>query len=90
MLCFQAIPKYFLQTASLVAIMICTCFVRQVHAEEPTAAGIEFFEAKIRPVLIKHCYECHSTDAKSLQANLFLDSREGKVESLRIMRQVKL
>ncbi len=44
-------------------------------ADEPT--GIEFFEKKIRPVLVQHCYECHSTEAKSLKAGLLLDSRDG-------------
>ena len=42
--------------------------------------GIEFFEEKIRPVLVKQCYECHSADALSgnnLKGNLLLDSREG-------------
>ena len=28
-----------------------------------TAAGIAFFESKIRPVLVEHCYQCHSVDA---------------------------
>jgi hypothetical protein len=39
--------------------------------------GTDFFERKIRPVLAERCYECHSVDADSLKANLFLDSREG-------------
>ena len=43
--------------------------------DEP--AGIEFFEKKIRPVLVQHCYECHSADAKALKAGLLLDSRDG-------------
>ncbi|MFK8114055.1 MAG: PSD1 and planctomycete cytochrome C domain-containing protein [Rubripirellula sp.] len=33
-----------------------------------------FFEAKIRPVLIQHCYECHSGDVA--ESGLRLDSRE--------------
>ncbi len=40
----------------------------------------DFFEAKIRPVLIEHCYDCHSTDAaekNKLKAELLLDSRDG-------------
>ena len=44
-------------------------------ADEPT--GIDFFEKKIRPVLVQHCYECHSADAKALKAGLLLDSRDG-------------
>ncbi|MFC1758356.1 DUF1553 domain-containing protein [Planctomycetota bacterium] len=37
----------------------------------------DFFESKIRPVLVEHCYECHSQDSKTLQGGLLLDSREG-------------
>jgi len=37
-------------------------------------AKLAFFEAKIRPVLIEHCYECHSANTL-LEGNLGLDSR---------------
>ncbi len=49
-------------------------------AGEPDAAGIEFFEKKIRPVLVEKCYPCHSQqaeDAKKLKGGLLLDSRSG-------------
>jgi len=49
-------------------------------AESPNASpeGIEFFEKKIRPVLVERCYACHSAEnEKKLKANLYLDSREG-------------
>jgi len=39
--------------------------------------GLEFFEKKIRPVLVQHCYECHSSGAKKLGGGLLLDSRDG-------------
>ncbi len=48
-----------------------------LRAAEPEGPGVEFFERKIRPVLVKHCYECHSAGAKKLQAGLLLDTREG-------------
>ena len=38
-------------------------------------AGIALFEAKIRPVLIRECYSCHSAGAKSIKGGLRLDSR---------------
>jgi hypothetical protein len=38
--------------------------------------GIDFFEQRIRPVLVEHCYECHSA-AKKKQGGLLLDSRAG-------------
>lgn len=40
-------------------------------------AGIDFFESRIRPVLVEHCYECHSSEAKHVRGGLLLDSREG-------------
>ncbi|MGI9471451.1 MAG: PSD1 and planctomycete cytochrome C domain-containing protein, partial [Rubripirellula sp.] len=46
-------------------------------AVEPTAEQIEFFEARVRPIFVEHCYECHSTTADDVEANLLLDSRWG-------------
>ena len=40
-------------------------------------AGTAFFEQKIRPVLVEHCYSCHSAEAKKLKGNLYLDSKAG-------------
>jgi mono/diheme cytochrome c family protein len=38
--------------------------------------GVEFFEKKIRPVLVGKCYECHSAGAKKLKGGLKLDTRD--------------
>jgi hypothetical protein len=40
-------------------------------------AGVQFFEAKIRPVLAQHCYECHAARTKRPKGGLRLDSRAG-------------
>ncbi|MFM2218191.1 MAG: hypothetical protein RL240_2509 [Planctomycetota bacterium] len=50
-----------------------------VAGQEPAASvadpeGIAFFEQRIRPIFAEHCYSCHSASAKTLQANLLLDS----------------
>lgn len=45
-----------------------------------TQEQIDFFENRIRPILIEHCYECHSGGSKSIQAKLRLDSRELAIE----------
>lgn len=40
----------------------------------------DFFEAKIRPVLVDTCYECHSVEAANagkLKGGLMLDTRDG-------------
>src|SRR6478736_2331362 len=38
------------------------------------SASIEFFERKIRPVLIENCYQCHSAKSEKLKAGLYCDS----------------
>jgi hypothetical protein len=50
-----------------------------IQADAADAAGIAFFEQKIRPVLVEHCYECHSEQAKKIKGGLRLDSRAGWV-----------
>ncbi|MDR3639366.1 MAG: DUF1553 domain-containing protein [Isosphaeraceae bacterium] len=40
-------------------------------------AGTEFFEKKIRPVLVERCEPCHAAGAKKLGGGLLLDHREG-------------
>jgi hypothetical protein len=41
---------------------------------------VEFFESKIRPLLAKRCYSCHSAKAKKLQAGLYLDRKGGAIK----------
>jgi hypothetical protein len=51
--------------------------------QTPTDDGLKFFEEKIRPVLVEHCYSCHSVAAqtsKKLQGRLFLDSADGVLD----------
>ncbi len=42
--------------------------------------GVEFFEKRIRPVLVKHCYECHSAKSKEVGGELLLDTRAGSLK----------
>src|SRR5438477_11505884 len=44
-------------------------------AAEPGRAQVEFFEKKVRPVLVEHCYSCHAAGAKKVRGGLLLDSR---------------
>jgi hypothetical protein len=43
----------------------------------PDPAGLDFFEAKIRPLLSANCYACHSAKSEKLKGNLHLDSKYG-------------
>ncbi len=48
-----------------------------LFADESDAKGVEFFENNIRPVLVQHCYKCHSADAGKVKGGLLLDTRDG-------------
>jgi hypothetical protein len=37
----------------------------------------EFFERKIRPLLVERCYSCHSAASEKLKGDLLLDSKAG-------------
>ncbi len=41
------------------------------------ADDTDFFEKKIRPVFVEHCYKCHSDQAKKLKGGLRLDTVAG-------------
>lgn len=69
----------------LASLAACLLLCQDVSAlrgqEKPDAQGVEFFEKKIRPVLVEHCYSCHSDEAeknKKLRGGLRLDSRDGR------------
>ena len=47
----------------------------RLPAADMTPERRAFFESKIRPVLVKECYECHSASAKKVGGKLLLDSR---------------
>ena len=48
-----------------------------LHAADPvpTAAQADFFEKRIRPLLIEHCIDCHGPE--TAEGKLRLDSKQG-------------
>lgn len=63
-------PQYFILIAISGLPALC---VQSVAADD----NIDFFERKIRPVLIEYCYECHSSESDDAAGGLLLDSRDG-------------
>jgi hypothetical protein len=62
------------QRAVYLSIIVVVASAWNVRASDP--AGIDFFEKKIRPVLVEHCYSCHtSVDGKKPKGDLTLDTR---------------
>lgn len=45
-------------------------------ANEVTPAQRDFFEKKIRPALVEHCFKCHASDSEKIGGKLLLDSPE--------------
>ncbi len=54
-----------------------TAVAQEKKTKPLTTQEINFFESRIRPVLVKACYDCHSVSAGSAEGGLLLDSREG-------------
>jgi hypothetical protein len=47
------------------------------RAAEPSRDQAQFFEARVRPLLVAKCYECHAASAKKVKGGLLLDTRAG-------------
>ncbi len=64
-----------MQPSFRIPLVLATIVVLVVGYIEPAGASddIDFFERKIRPVLIKHCFECHGGEEKAIQGGLRLD-----------------
>ena len=69
----------------LIVVIGCQVFVAQSTAQSPTqaathsAVGNEFFESRIRPVLVEHCYECHNS-ADNAEGDLALDHKKAMLD----------
>ena len=66
--------RRFLKFAFFVALAM-TIPVPGYTAEN--TAEHEFFENRIRPILVRHCYECHAGSLKEPKGGLQLDWRDG-------------
>ncbi|MEX2186988.1 MAG: PSD1 and planctomycete cytochrome C domain-containing protein [Pirellulales bacterium] len=70
----------------LLGVFLVFAWTASAFGEEPAnavagkatdnAAGIEFFEQSIRPVLAEHCYKCHSAESDPVKGGLRLDDRQ--------------
>ncbi len=71
--------KNTLATAAALACTLC-CVPSSSRAEGSLSEQErEFFESKIRPVLIEHCYECHNS-AEIAEGELAVDHRQAFLE----------
>ena len=67
-----------LVAAGVCAAPACAAAASPAEPPPPASEGVEFFEKNIRPLLVEHCYKCHSVGAeKGVKGELLLDSRGG-------------
>ena len=64
-------------THSLVVFMTVSYWLPACAVPLSADEGEEFFESKIRPVLVDYCYECHSMESDDADGGLMLDTRDG-------------
>ena len=60
----------------VVAILVVTTPLL-TFAQTASPDDAAFFEKRVRPLLVKHCYECHSESAGEQQGGLLLDRASG-------------
>jgi len=57
-------------------VFLQTVAASSIAKESPTNEQLEFFESRIRPVLVEQCYSCHNA-SKAADGSLELDHRAG-------------
>ncbi len=64
-------------TCRWILLAVVCCFATPSFGDDtrPTVEQLEFFEKQVRPLLVEHCYACHSGESKKLKASLRVDSR---------------
>lgn len=70
----RLLPRQF---THLIAIVALALSVISRHGLAEADDRTDFFEKKVRPVLVKYCYECHSRHAKEAKGELRLDLKAG-------------
>ena len=66
-----------LRAVAAAMVIVPVCLLAAVPAAGDDPQGTAFFEKHIRPLLVEHCYACHSEQAKEQQGGLLLDRRAG-------------
>lgn len=60
----------------MTAILVLILIADTTYAQELSQEKVAFFETKIRPVLIRECYGCHSNKSGNVRGGLRLDTKQ--------------
>lgn len=74
----NVLQRITVRLGALLALAACLLGTNSSRAYEHFTAPVssddkDFFERKVRPILIERCYECHSASATRIEGNLRLD-----------------
>jgi len=61
-------------------LLLASAVMADEQAQKPDATkteGVVFFETQVRPILVKRCYECHSTETGAENGALVMETAEG-------------
>jgi cytochrome c553 len=67
---------------ALFSILLLPLFAFSANEQNPLAHAsiaadqLTFFEKNIRPVLVEHCYKCHSSESEKIKGGLTLDTKQ--------------
>ena len=83
--CFPSTGSFIVMTIrQILAVFCCVILLcgnaAKTRADETKTIDpkkLEFFESRIRPILIEHCYECHSAKSEEVKGSLLVDSAAG-------------
>jgi cytochrome c553 len=70
-----------MKTLTTSLMILCAATLQAADIAETAHAGIapdqlQFFEKNIRPVLVQHCYKCHSSESDKVKGGLTLDTKQ--------------
>src|SRR5436309_12550768 len=65
-----------LRMRRFLAILCALLLLQSAAWGESSHEGTEFFEKKIRPLLVENCFKCHSATSEKLKGGFRLDSKE--------------
>ncbi len=51
----------------------------RLFTSSPTPDELNFFESRVRPLLVEKCYDCHSAEAGEPGGGLLIDSKKGLI-----------
>lgn len=62
------------------ALLLAVVWLDGPSALAQPSGGTDYFERRVRPLLVKHCYECHSEEEGSQKGGLLLDRESAWLE----------